>query len=205
MYKINDLKFKNILNIKELKIDCKKTTCIIGESGSGKSTLLRLLTKLDSPDSGTILYNDKNISLLDSIKLRRNTVLVPQNPVIYPGTIKYNLLIGIIFSEKTIPNDDVLIHMLEFLNLKKELSDDCEKLSGGEKQRISIGRVLLMDPHVFLLDEPSSALDKKTEDELIKKLSDYIKKKNKTLIMVTHSPFIAQTYGDEIITIEKKR
>lgn len=203
MFSLNNVKYKNILDISNLKIKKNEITCIVGESGSGKSTLLRLLNKLITCDSGEILYRDKSIDDINSIDLRRKVVMLSQNPVIYPGTIKDNLLIGLEFAGKAGVSDEELKSILKIVHLKKELSNNSETLSGGEKQRLALGRVILLNPDVFLLDEPSSALDEETEESMIKQLVEHIKKTNTTLIMVIHSKKIAQNYSDNIIEINK--
>jgi putative ABC transport system ATP-binding protein len=201
MYTLKKVKYKKILDINELIIKKNKVTSIIGESGSGKSTLLRLLNKLISCDSGKILYDNKPLNTIDSIELRRKVVMLPQLATIFPGTIRDNLLIGLQFAEKTSVDDEKLSNILAFVNLNKSLNTESSKLSGGEKQRLALGRVLLLEPDMFLLDEPSSALDEETEKIIIEKLIAYTKEKNKTLIMVTHSKKIAETYSDDIIEI----
>ncbi len=202
MFKIQKLQYKNILNIENLIIPHNKITCIIGESGSGKTTLLRMLNKLISPDKGTIFYNKIPLTEMDSIELRRQVVMLPQSPGIFKGTIKDNLLIGLEFSEKPMVSDEELTKILEIVNLKKALDNVAEKLSGGEKQRLALGRIILMNPDVLLLDEPSSALDEDTELMIIEKLVTYCKERDKTLIMVTHSKKIAHTFGDTLIKIK---
>lgn len=202
MFQLKDVKYKKILDIKQLSIPANKITCIIGESGSGKTTLLRLLNKMISCTEGEIFYNNDAISTINSIELRRKVVMLPQVPAIFSGTVKDNLLIGLKFSEKPVVNDEKLFEVLNMVHLNKPLAEDADKLSGGEKQRLALGRVILMDPEVFLLDEPSSALDEDTEQIIIEKLVHYTKDTNKTLIMVTHSKKIAQTYADNIIEIK---
>lgn len=201
MFDLNKVKYKNILNIDNLSIAEKKVTCIIGQSGSGKTTLLRLLNKLISCDEGEIFFNAKSLKDINSIDLRREVVMLPQVPAIFPGNIKDNLVIGLNFSEKPIPKDEQLTDILNILGLNKSLHENAEKLSGGEKQRLALGRVLLMDPKVLLLDEPSSALDESTEKTIIEQVVKYIKSNNKTLIMVTHSPKVAEDFSDNIIKI----
>lgn len=187
MFLLKKVKYKHILDINDLNIEKYKVTSIVGESGSGKSTLLRLLNKLISCDSGEIFYNDQSLDTINSVELRRNVVMLPQLPAIFPGTVRDNLLIGLKFSEKPTVDDAKLRQILNIVHLNKELGDDSDKLSGGEKQRLALGRVILIDPEVFLLDEPSSALDEETERIIIEKLVEYTKESNKTLIMVTHS------------------
>ena len=202
MFLLKDVRYKNILNINDLKIEKHQVTCIIGESGSGKTTLIKLLNKLISPDHGEIFYEHQPFTQLDSIELRRKVVMLPQSPAIFPGSIKDNLLIGLKFAEKPSVCDEKLYEILKVVNLKKELTDDAEKLSGGEKQRVALGRVILLQPEVLLLDEPSSALDEATEQMIIEALVSYARQGHKTLIMVTHSKRIAHQFSDHIIEIK---
>lgn len=203
MFLLNKVKYKDIIDIQTLSIPEKKVTCIVGESGSGKTTLLKLLNKLISCDHGEIYYHNQLLSEINAVELRRNVVMLPQSPAIFSGSIKDNLLIGLKFAEKPLVSDDALYDVLKRVCLDKQLIEDAEKLSGGEKQRLALGRVLLLQPEVFLLDEPSSALDEDTEYTIIKSLVDYTKKNNKTLIIVTHSKKIANQFSDYIIEIKK--
>lgn len=204
MFLIQDLKYKSILNISELKIQKHKISSIVGRSGSGKTTFLKMLNKMITPDSGEIFYNGKNIKDMDAIELRRKVVMLGQTPAIFPGTIRDNLLIGRKFSNKEPLSDEKLMDMLKKLELDKSLDQDGEELSGGEKQRIALARVILSDPEVFLLDEPSSALDSETENLIISSLVNYSKENNKTLIMVTHSSEIGREFSDVVIEIKNK-
>lgn len=202
MYQIIDMKYKNILDIKDLTIPEKKVTSIVGKSGSGKTTLLRLLNKLISCDAGEILFKEKSLKEISSVDLRRKVVMLPQQPVIFTGSIRENLLKGLEFSEKELLEDSELNEILKLVHLDKPLDDQAENLSGGEKQRIALGRVILMDPEVLLLDEPSSALDELTEDKIIEFVANYSRDNNKTLILVTHSKDISKKYSDIEIVIE---
>lgn len=203
VFLMKQVKYKDILNVENLHIQKHKITCIVGESGSGKTTLLRLLNKLISCDTGEIFYNKQSINDIDSVKLRREVVMLPQSPAIFNGSIKDNLLIGLKFSEKPNVSDDKLYEALKMVNLNKSLNEDAKKLSGGEKQRVALSRVILMKPEVLLLDEPSSALDEDTEHLVIESLANYTKKNNKTLIMVTHSKKVTTLFSNQIIEIKK--
>ncbi len=202
VFTLNKVKFKDILYIKKLTINEKKTTAIVGRSGSGKTTLLKLLNKLISPNSGTIYYRDTPLEAIDSVTLRREVVMMPQTPVIFEGNIRENLLIGLKFSEKKLPPDNKLMDMLHVVGLDKKLDEPAHQLSGGEKQRLALARVMLMEPRVWLLDEPSSALDKDTEDEVMQKTMDFGKRNESSIIFVTHSIPMAKKYAEEIIEIE---
>jgi putative ABC transport system ATP-binding protein len=140
----------------------------------------------------------------DSVKLRREVVMLPQSPAIYEGSVKDNLLIGLKFSEKDeIIQEDSLMKILKEVSLNKNLQDNAEKMSGGEQQRLALGRIILLDPNVYLLDEPSSALDEETEYLVIEKMVDHVRKNNKTLIMVTHTKRIAEEFADNIVEVNK--
>ncbi|MBZ4645694.1 MAG: UDP-glucose/iron transport system ATP-binding protein [Petroclostridium sp.] len=203
MYTFQNITYKNVLDIGNLEIKEHKITCLVGESGSGKTTLLRLLNHMISPDNGTIKFKGEYIHKIDPIQLRRNVVMLPQTPVTFPGDIKRNLLIGLEFSEKPTVSDEKLIEALKTVYLNKELNNEADKLSGGEKQRLALARILLLEPEVLLLDEPSSALDEETEKIVIEQVVKYVRKNKKTLIMVTHSKKVARDYADIIITINK--
>lgn len=205
MFFFRNATFKDILKIENLNIPARKITCILGPSGSGKTTLLKLLNKMISCDGGEILYNDKPLSSMNSVYLRREIVMLSQNAAIFKGSIRDNLLLGLKFSDKTAVSDEILNDTLRIVHLNKNLDTNSENLSGGEKQRLALGRVLLLNPECLLLDEPSSALDEATEQLVLEKVSDYAKKNNKTLIIVTHSKKVAETFADYIVTIENGR
>lgn len=201
MFTFDNVKYKDILAIDDLKIELEKVTCITGPSGSGKPTFLRLINKLISPDSGVISLNGENIADINSVEYRRRVPMLSQSPVTFSGTIRDNLLIGRKFQNKKAPSDDKLLAALKAVSLDEPLDKDVDNLSGGEQQRVSIARLMLLDSEVYLLDEPSSALDDLTEDFVIKSMVDMARDENKTIIYVTHSNSIADKYSDRVIKI----
>lgn len=201
MFEFHDVKFLDIIDINHLHINTDEITCITGPSGSGKSTLLRLINKLISPSSGYISLDGEDIANIDPVDYRRRVPMLSQSPIIYPGTIRDNLLIGRKFQEKSFPDDRTLTEALKRVSLDMDLSEDITNLSGGEQQRVSIARLMLLDSPIYLLDEPSSALDDLTEDFVIKTMVDMAKENDKTIIYVTHSNDIADKYSDRLIRI----
>lgn len=201
MFVLKQVRYKDILNIEDLHFPGEKITCIIGPSGSGKTTLLRLLNKLISCDHGDIFFQNQSLDEIDPVELRRRVVMLGQNPVIFEGTVRDNLLIGLKFSEKPRVDDQTLRNILSRVHLQKDLDQPSKDLSGGEKQRLALGRVLLMEPEVFLLDEPSSALDEETELWVIEEMVRNVQHNHKTLIMVTHARKVAEVCGDRIVEI----
>ncbi|MEC5422558.1 ATP-binding cassette domain-containing protein [Virgibacillus sp. C22-A2] len=203
MFKIENLKVANIIEIKELQIEDQSVTCIVGQSGSGKSTFLRLLNNLDTPDEGIIYYRNDDIRKSDPVELRRKVIMVPQAPVIFDGTVRDNLLIGLRFAEKPAVDDERLNNALKEMKLNKTLEANAADLSGGEKQRLALARVLLMDGDVFLLDEPSSALDDSTALLVIKTFVAYVKANQKSMVMITHDKQLGELVADKIIYMDR--
>lgn len=204
MFVIKDVKYKDILFVDELEIKAGEITCILGKSGGGKTTLLKLLNHLYSYDSGSITYNGEELTSINPIELRRKIVMLAQNPAIFSGSVRDNLLIGTKFHDLDYANDQ-LKKILGKVQLDIELDTDASKLSGGEKQRLALAAVLLLKPKIMLLDEPSSALDEDTEEFIIQMVVRYIQEKEGTLIMVTHSVDIAEKFSDRIIRVEDGR
>lgn len=205
IFEVKKLRFKDILHLEHISIKRGEQTVLLGESGSGKTTLLRMFNKLSSPDSGELCYNGQELTSFDSVALRREVVMLSQTPLVYPGTVRDNLLLGRRFSDQDDPTDTTLKEMLRWLRLDKRLEESPQGFSGGEKQRLALARTLLMSPRVLLLDEPSSALDASTADDIIGAVFTYSKEKAITVIMVTHDQHLAEKYGEHIVTLHKGR
>lgn len=202
MFKLEKIKFKNILNIEEILLEENRVTAILGSSGGGKTTFLKLLNNMITADQGTITYQGKDIESYDPVSLRREIVMLPQDPQIFKGTIKDNFTKTEVITDNENSRNLNYNELLQKVSLTQDLNDAADNLSGGEKQRLALARVMLLEPKVLLLDEPSSSLDKKTEEKIIKRVVDYVRKNNRTLIMVTHSSKIAEKFADKIINIE---
>ncbi len=199
---LKNVRCRNIIRVQELSIAAGETTCVLGESGSGKTTLLKLLNHMIDYEQGTITYRGQELKNLNAVSLRREVILLPQVPVIFPGTIKDNLLIGLIFAGKEPADDSRLLAELQKVGLQKELDSDADPLSGGEKQRLALARAMLMEPKVLLLDEPTSALDEEIEHKIITYINDYLACGGNTLILVTHATRLATEMADKIVTIK---
>lgn len=204
MFLLKDIKFKNILDIENLEINENVVTVVKGESGSGKSTMLKLLNNIISPDSGIVIYNGVDVNDISPITLRREVIMQSQFPTIFPGNVRENLNIIFTLRGEEGLADEKLLKAMEIVNLKKDLNDDAQNLSGGEKTRLSIARLFLVEPDVFLIDEPGASLDSKTEEILMNNVIAEIKKRNKTLIFISHSEN-PEIISDEIITLKDGR
>lgn len=204
MFLLKDIKFKNILDIENLEINENVVTVVKGESGSGKSTMLKLLNNIISPDSGIVMYNGVDVNDINPITLRREVIMQSQFPTIFPGNVRENLNFIFTLRGEEGLSDEKLLKSMEIVNLKKDLNDDAQNLSGGEKTRLSIARLFLVKPDVFLLDEPGASLDSKTEEILMNNVIAEIKKRNKTLVFISHSEN-PEIISDDIITLKDGR
>lgn len=204
MFELTDLTFKTILQIDRLIMD-QTVCCLTGPSGCGKSTLLRMLNKLETPDSGRVLYQGEDLAGIEAVAHRRQVTMLPQIPIIYEGTVRDNLLIGLTMQHRHKPTDDELTQVMKRVYLQLDLSADVKRLSGGEKQRLCLARILLLDSPVLLLDEPSAALDPANQDRIIDDVVQHVREHNKQLIMVTHAVELAKRHADQLIRMKGGR
>lgn len=181
---------------------------VVGKSGSGKSTLLHLLGALDTPTSGEVLINGKNIAELTEDKLaqirRRKIGFIFQAFNLIPSlNVWENIVLPIGLDGKKVDVEFVnsIINTLGLDNKKKSLPNT---LSGGQQQRTAIARAIASKPSIILADEPTGNLDTKTGDEVMALLKLSAKKYGQTLIVITHNEDIAQM-ADRTIIIEDGR
>ena len=181
---------------------------IVGASGSGKSTLLHLIGGVDRPTSGKVFINDEDIYKLNNDDLaifrRRQIGLIYQFYNLIPIlNVIENISLPLELDGRK-PDKKDLNEMLELLGLENRKSHLPSQLSGGEQQRVSIGRALITRPSLIIADEPTGNLDSKASEEIVSLLKKTNKKYNQTIIMITHNLEIAKM-TDRIITIEDGR
>lgn len=205
LFTLDNVRFRNVLDVEHLELQAQIVTCIVGRSGGGKSTLMRLLNRMISPDSGRITYRSKPIDQIHPVELRRRVVMLPQNPILFEGSIRENVLKGLEFSERPAIDEREIDRLLDLVQIRQKPDSRSSVLSGGERQRVAIARVLAMQPDVLLLDEPSSALDHQTQDEVIQHIVSETDRCGTSLIMVTHASDIANQWGECIVEVEAGR
>lgn len=177
---------------------------VVGESGSGKSTLLNTLGALDTPTSGKVYIDGKDIFAMKEKQLtvfrRRNIGFIFQAFNLIPElTVEQNMMFPVLLDYQK-PNKKYLEELLTVLNLKERRNHLPNQLSGGQQQRVAIGRALLTRPSLILADEPTGNLDSKNSSEVIALLHEASKKYAQTIIMITHSQSIAQT-ADRVLKV----
>lgn len=185
-----------------LEIEQGKFVVVLGPSGAGKSTLLNLLGGLDSPTSGTIIVDGKDISTYSRDELAEYRA----DKVGFVFQF-YNLVPTLTVYENVELIKEIAPNALDAKEMiaKVGLSDHCKKfptqLSGGEQQRVSIARALAKNPKVILCDEPTGALDSKTGVMILKLLLSMARDYNKTIIIVTHNQNIAKM-ADVVVKVK---
>ncbi|WHY58038.1 ATP-binding cassette domain-containing protein [Peribacillus simplex] len=205
IFRLENIRYKGILKIDDLRISACMVTCLTGESGAGKTSLLRLLNRMDDPDSGSIYYQDQLLDEFNPIELRRKVTMLSQSPFTLPGTIEENLQLGLELTERKKKDKAELVKALETVQLQKPLDEGAENLSGGEKQRLALARLLLLKPEVYLLDEPTSALDEEAELTVMSRFLEEVKREKGTVIMITHSKQLAEICAEKRIVLKKAK
>ena len=185
-----------------LVLEKGKFIVVLGPSGAGKSTLLNILGGLDSPTSGTILVNGRDISRLTENELadyRAQTVgFVFQSYNLIPTlTVVENVALA----KDVVPNPLSSHDMLKAVGLEDHIHNFPSELSGGEQQRVSIARALAKNPEILLCDEPTGALDSETGVVVLKLLLSMAREMGKTIIIVTHNQNIARM-ADVIVRVK---
>ena len=180
---------------------------LLGPTGAGKTTTLRLIAGLDKPTTGDIFINEQNVA--DWGPAERDTALVLQQYSLYPRlTVRENLTFPLKSRVRRMSQADIdqrIAYASKTLRIEHLLERKTDRLSGGEMQRVSIGRAIVREPQVFLMDEPLSALDAKLRESLRSELKDLQMRLGATFVFVTHDQVEAMTMGDRIGVLNKGR
>ena len=183
---------------------------VVGKSGAGKTTLLSLLSGLAAPTSGKILFEGKDISGIDKYIYRSQYVgVVFQSFNLLPNlTAVENVILSMDIAGKHFENKQKhAMNLLEKVGLNEDESKRrVLKLSGGQQQRVAIARALSYDPQIILADEPTGNLDGETQEEIMDIFRRLADEENKCIILVTHSPIVAEAADTvyELVPLKKK-
>ena len=177
---------------------------IVGESGSGKSTLLNMIGALDTPTSGKVLIDGRDVFAMPERKLtifrRRNIGFIFQAFNLIPElTVEQNIIFPLLLDYQK-PDKQYLEDLLTVLNLQERRHHLPNQLSGGQQQRVAIGRALITRPALILADEPTGNLDSQNSSEVIALLKQASRKYEQTILMITHNRSIAQS-ADRVLQV----
>jgi ATP-binding cassette subfamily B protein len=216
---IHNLRFANIsfkhqsastYAVRDISFEAKagETIAFVGPSGSGKTTLVKMLVGLYTPEDGAIYYNEKNAREIDLTELRQQLGFVTQDAQLFSGSIKDNLL----FVKPTATDEEIndVLRKSACQNLLERAEDGIYttigeggiKVSGGEKQRLSIARALLRNPRLLIFDEATSALDSITEEEITQTIRSISSKQDQITVLIAHR-LSTIMHADKIFVLEQ--
>ena len=204
-YKDGDAR-RYILKDLNYEFEKGKFYTVLGESGSGKTTLLSLISALDKPQAGKILFEGKDINETGAGKYRRNNVgIVFQGYNLIPYmTACENVLVAMSVTDRELPKNkrNTAYNLLDFVGIGKDKADrPVTKLSGGEQQRVAIARAVSTDVDLILADEPTGNLDEDKQAEIVGIFAALAHDFNKCIITVTHSRAVAER-SDVIVLLK---
>lgn len=188
-----------------LAIESGEFVCLLGASGCGKTTLLRLIAGLEAPDTGSITSHDRELSSVPCHK--RNIGMVFQTLALFPhldvgGNIGYGLSLR---GETKTRLDEKVTALLDLVGMSGLERRAVTALSGGQRQRVAIARALAIEPDIFLMDEPFSALDAALREQMQVEVKHLQRKLGVTTIFVTHDQREAMTLADRIVVLNEGR
>ena len=202
-------KFRYVTALDDVSFDVKdgEFFVLLGPTGAGKTTTLRVVSGLTKPDHGSILFDGEQID--DQTPADRDTAFVFQQYSLYPTMTVYdNLAFPLRSPMRKMPEDEIKARVsetAEILRITHLIDRKTANLSGGEMQRVSIGRAIVRQPRVFLMDEPLSNLDAKLREALRVELQHIQKTQGSTTIFVTHDQVEALTMADRIAVLSEGR
>lgn len=197
---------RSVLQSISLQIAANEIVAIQGPSGCGKSTLLRVIAGLEPADDGDVLVDGKSVLTIDPFY--RQVAMIFQSAVeVFPwATVEQNIVPALQKRRRTITDTQPLraavLEVMEWARLPvAKLTQRAGTLSGGEKQRLSLARVLAERPLVLLADEPLANLDPQLKSQLVEEMRSFFKQQNMTVLYVTHDQAEAEAIADRVVTI----
>ena len=191
-----------VLQVAALSVRPGEILAIIGPNGAGKSTLLRVMGLLERPTEGRVYFREQEIDQKDSLGVRRRMASVFQEPLLLNASVYENAALGL--KLRGLNHRDVeqkVRPWLERLGVVHLAGRQARSLSGGEAQRTSLARAFALDPELLLLDEPFSALDPPTREELLLDLETILRETGITTVFVTHDRNEAFMLGDRVAVL----
>ena len=211
--KCNDIKFGyseqvSAIAVSQLNIKQGEKVAILGAIGSGKSTFLKILAGLYKPNEGFVYLNGIDMQFIKRDLLNETISYLPQNTKLFQGTLRDNLIFGMVgISDEVIIEACKLTGLIALINalpnaLDTVVPEGGESVSGGQKQLIALTRMVIANKRIILLDEPTASMDEGTEKQIIGMLKNKLEV-NQTMVVVTHKPIVLNMV-DRIIILTPK-
>ena len=190
-----------------LTVPARSIVTVTGASGAGKTTLLQIMGTLDTPDFGTVLYDDIDVTALRDKRLSsfrgRHVGFIFQTHQLLPEfTAQENVMLpALIAGAKRSRAAGRAAELLELLGLRDRLRHKPSAMSGGERQRVAVARALINDPDIVFADEPTGSLDSRNRDEICRLFQDLHERIGQGFVIVTHDPDLA-SIGHQVLHIK---
>jgi ABC-type sugar transport system ATPase subunit len=201
---------RRVLSVDSLDVHKGEILAVVGPNGSGKSTLLRLINLLEMPSQGDIVYWDG--SRLSELNRKRKKELslqmamIFQEPLLFKRTVRANVAYGLkVRRMEREEREEMVEDMMERLSLKELAERDAMTLSGGEAQKVTLGRAMVLRPRLLLLDEPLASLDVPTRKMLRSDISSLVKDMGVTAVYVTHDYHEVLEVADRLAVLLGRR
>lgn len=208
-YRLGKSNIVNALKNINLKINSGEFTAFVGPSGSGKSTLLNIIGCLDKPNQGKIIFDDEDITSKSQNELaiirNRKIGFIFQTFNLFPifdvyENIEFPFLVGRSMGNKHEDRKKIILNIIEQIGLTKYIRHKSNELSGGQMQRVAIGRALALSPLMVLADEPTANLDSSTSESILKMMKEINENSKTTFLFASHDPLVIK-YVDRVIKI----
>ncbi len=197
-----------VLDLPKLEIEKNQITALLGPNGAGKTTLLNMLAFLESPTSGKIWYQHKQVKFTraEIHALRREVVLLEQYPILFSTTVFKNIEFGL--KVRNIPakkREYIITEALELVGMQDFSTASARRLSGGETQRVAIARALALSPKFFLCDEPTSSVDVENQAVIVSLLRELNETKKMSILFSTHDRSLATSLAHQTLALDHGR
>ncbi len=193
---------RTALEVPSLEIEQGEVLALVGPNGAGKSTLLLTLARLIEPERGEIVFAGRRLKEWNALEYRRRLSFVFQDPLLLDFSVEQNVALGLRFRGVVKEHADAMTrHWLGLLGIGELAGRKAALISGGEAQRVSLARALVLHPELLLMDEPFAALDAPTRASLLDDVSPLLEQDHRTTVLVTHDLQEAARLADRVAVI----
>ena len=196
---------EKILDIEEVVIKEGLVSALMGPNGSGKSTLIKILGQLEECKESKVYYRGEQVTAKNRLAVRRQLGFIWQDPLLYNTSVYENIALSLKFRNLSEEEIDTRVkEALTRLNINKLANKNAKQLSGGEKQKVSIARSLVIEPELIFIDEPNTSLDIDSINLVEEIIAEEVEK-GVSVLLVTHNFYQAKSLADEVLVLKEGR